>query len=184
VSSLFSRPSFQTGCGVPAGSTRLVPDVALEADGSPGNYVAEGGGWWIVGGTSGAAPQWAAYIAKLVQLGASEGIGNPGAYLYALCGTAYLHDITSGTNGDYSAGAGYDMVTGLGSIDARNFFGVLDSGSAVPALAPAGAAGLLGLLAAAGAGLARRGGRSSARPPRSRAASRANSASMTATRAR
>jgi kumamolisin len=33
ISTLFVRPSFQTGCGVP-GSTRLVPDVSLEADNS------------------------------------------------------------------------------------------------------------------------------------------------------
>src|SRR6058998_74318 len=50
----------ETGWGVPAGTKRLVPAVALEADTSPGNYVVHGGAWYIVGGTSGAAPQWAA----------------------------------------------------------------------------------------------------------------------------
>src|SRR5207249_3806017 len=30
------------------------------------------------------------------------------------------HDITAGSNGDYSAGVGYDVVTGLGSFDATN----------------------------------------------------------------
>src|SRR5207248_1528304 len=119
VSQVFARPAFQAGCGVPAGTRRLVPDVALEADTSPGNYVAENGSWWIVGGTSDAAPQWAGLAAELAQQRGGP-LGNPGALLYGLCGTAALHDITSGSNGDYSAGAGYDLVTGLGSFDARN----------------------------------------------------------------
>src|SRR5438128_9485067 len=99
--------------------SRLVPDVALEANPSPGNYVAENGSWWVVGGTSDAAPQWAGLAAELVQHHGGA-LGNPGALLYGRCGTAALHDITSGSNGDYSAGVGYDMVTGLGSFDARN----------------------------------------------------------------
>ena len=119
VSQVFARPSFQKGCGVPAGTRRLVPDVALEADTSPGNYVTENGSWWIVGGTSVAAPQWAGLAAELAQQSGGA-LGNPGELLYGLCGTAALHDITSGSNGDYSAGVGYDLVTGLGSFDARN----------------------------------------------------------------
>jgi len=119
VSLVFARPAFQRGCGVPAGTQRLVPDVALEANPSPGNYVAENGSWWVVGGTSDAAPQWAGLAAELVQQSGGA-LGNPGALLYGRCGTAALHDITSGSNGDYSAGVGYDMVTGLGSFDARN----------------------------------------------------------------
>ncbi len=119
VSQVFARPAFQSGCGVPAGPRRLVPDVALEADTSPGNYVVENGSWWIVGGTSDAAPQWAGLAAALAQQSGGP-LGNPGALLYGLCGTAALHDVTSGSNGDYSAGVGYDLVTGLGSFEARN----------------------------------------------------------------
>src|SRR3989442_318147 len=118
VSQVFARPAFQSGCGVPAGTRRLVPDVALEADTSPGNYVAENGFWWIVGGTSDAAPQWAGLAAELAQQ-CGRALGNPGALLYGVCGTAAFHDVTSGSNGDYSAGVGYDLVTGLGSFDAR-----------------------------------------------------------------
>jgi subtilase family serine protease len=121
MSQVFSRPSYQTGCGVPAGTTRLVPDVALESDTSPGNYVAENGVWYIVGGTSGAAPQWAGFFAELNQRVGGTGLGNPGPRLYGLCGTSAFHDVTLGSNGDYSAGAGYDLVTGLGTIEARNF---------------------------------------------------------------
>ncbi|HUE29893.1 MAG TPA: S53 family peptidase, partial [Verrucomicrobiae bacterium] len=119
VSQVFARPAFQAGCGVPAGTQRLVPDVALEANTSPGNYVAENGSWWIVGGTSDAAPQWTGLAAELVQQHGGA-LGNPGALLYGRCGTTAFHDVTSGSNGDYSAGVGYDMLTGLGSFDARN----------------------------------------------------------------
>jgi subtilase family serine protease len=128
VSQVFARPSFQTGCGVPAGTTRLVPDVALEADTSPGNYVVENGFWYIVGGTSDAAPQWAGLFAELAQQ-RGVGAGNPGALLYGLCGTAALHDVTSGSNGDYSAGPGYDLVTGLGSFDAKNLLAAAGGGN-------------------------------------------------------
>jgi subtilase family serine protease len=120
VSGVFARPSFQTGCGVPPGTMRLVPDVALEADSTPGNYVLKNGGWFVVGGTSGAAPQWAGYAAQLDQKVGGAGIGNPGSLLYGLCGTSAYHDITSGSNGDYTATVGYDMVTGIGTIEAHD----------------------------------------------------------------
>jgi len=120
ISEVFSRPAFQVGCGIPAGTQRLVPDVALEADTSPGEYVLEGGSWFAVGGTSGAAPQWAGFFAALDQK-AGGGLGNPGHLLYGLCGTTAYHDIVAGSNGNYSAGAGYDLVTGLGTISASDF---------------------------------------------------------------
>jgi kumamolisin len=121
VSQVFVRPAFQAGCAVPAGTQRLVPDVALASDPTPGIYLAIGGAWYAVGGTSGAAPQWAGFFAQLnQQKGRTKGIGNPGARLYALCGTPAFHDVISGSNGDYSAARGYDLVTGLGSIEAKN----------------------------------------------------------------
>src|SRR5262249_56622981 len=84
--STFARPSFQTACGVPAGSKRLVPDVALEADPSPGNYVRQAGSWFIVAGTSVAAPEWAGFFAELDQRAGGAGVGNPGARLSRLSG--------------------------------------------------------------------------------------------------
>jgi kumamolisin len=120
-SELFSRARWQTGCGVPSGTERLVPDVALEADSSPGNYVLKGGFWYSVYGTSGAAPQWAGVFALLNKAVGGSGFGDPGATLYSLCSTSAYHDITTGSNGDYSAGDGYDLVTGLGTPDVANF---------------------------------------------------------------
>ena len=84
-------------------------------------------GWWEVGGTSAGAPQWAALIAiadqgrgyaglSALTSGGSltEAQGGTQASIYNLS-AADFHDITSGSNGGYSAGAGYDGVTGLGS---------------------------------------------------------------------
>jgi kumamolisin len=121
-SNLFGRPSFQTfsACAVPSGSQRLVPDVALEADTSPGNYVVENGGWYIVGGTSDAAPQWAGIWSAFNQKAGGSGLGNPGAVLYGMCGTNKLHDVTTGSNGAYSATTGYDRVTGIGTPNVNN----------------------------------------------------------------
>ena len=122
ISRVFSRPSFQllSSCGVPAGSQRLVPDVALEAATAPGNFVIENGSWYIVGGTSGAAPQWAGILSSLNQAKSPAGSGNPGALLYGVCGSARLQDVTSGSNGAYNAGKGYDMVTGIGTPNVDN----------------------------------------------------------------
>ena len=68
------------------------------------------------------APQWAGFLAELHGRTGGAGFGNPGARLYSLCRTPAFHDITVGSNGDYSAAAGYDLVTGLGTIDADEFF--------------------------------------------------------------
>jgi kumamolisin len=121
MSAQFAKPSFQTGCGVPADGKRDVPDVSLEADPSHyGNYVEEAQVWWQVGGTSDAAPQWGGFFAELNQKKGGSGLGLPGVRLYQLCGTTAYHDVTSGSNGDYSAHAGFDQVTGAGTIEAKN----------------------------------------------------------------
>jgi hypothetical protein len=76
-------------------------------------------GWTNVGGTSAAAPQWAALIAiadqgrALAGQSSLDGFSHALPKLYQLQGD--FHDITSGSNGAYSAGPGYDLVTGLGS---------------------------------------------------------------------
>jgi kumamolisin len=122
ASTIFSKPSYQTGCNVPNDKARDVPDVSLEADPNQyGNYVINNGLWYIVGGTSDAAPQWGGFFAELNQKKGGSGLGLPGARIYQLCGTTAYHDITEGSNGAFSAGTGYDQVTGVGTIDAYEF---------------------------------------------------------------
>ena len=123
-SRFFARPAFQRGCGVPAGTRRLVPDVALIADPLPGIFYRHGGAWFVGGGTSAAAPQWAGFLALLNQRDGGRGLGHPGPRLYAVCGSGAYHDIVGGGNGDYDATPGWDAVTGLGSVSVRNLLAV------------------------------------------------------------
>jgi len=65
-----------------------------------------------VGGTSAVSPLWAGLVA-LINEGLSAHVGFINPQLYA--SPATLHDITSGSNGSYSAVPGWDACTGLGS---------------------------------------------------------------------
>jgi kumamolisin len=116
-SSRFSRPSWQVGAGVPSGTTRLVPDVALDADPNTGFYVVVNGAVQQIGGTSASAPAWAGFTALINQGRLAAGKSNLGFLnptVYPLLGTSNFRDITSGSNGLYTAAAGYDRVTGIG----------------------------------------------------------------------
>jgi kumamolisin len=123
VSNEFALPSYQQNAGVPANPEtnfvgRGVPDVSGDADPTTGYQVVVDGQSIVVGGTSAVAPLWAGLIALLNQsLGTSVGFLQP--KLYALAEGPF-HDITSGNNDDsglgfYSARAGWDPCTGLGS---------------------------------------------------------------------
>ena len=69
-----------------------------------------------IGGTSAVAPLWAGSARASTQhLGAPLGFAQP--LLYPLLGSGSFHDITSGDNGSYTAGPGWDACTGLGSPD-------------------------------------------------------------------
>jgi kumamolisin len=95
----------------------MVPDVAANADPATGYMVRVNGQAIELGGTSAAAPLWAALIVRLnAALGRKLGFVNPA--LYALA-PGSLRDITSGSNGAFSAAAGYDMCTGLGTVPAN-----------------------------------------------------------------
>jgi len=116
----FARPPWQRGPGVPAGSDRLVPDVALVADINTGGFFIWNGLFYTIGGTSWSAPTWAGFCAEINQARANRGmasIGLLGPKIYPLIETAYLRDITTGSNGPngiYNAGPGYDLCTGVG----------------------------------------------------------------------
>jgi kumamolisin len=114
---VFSRPSWQVGTGVAAGTFRLVPDVAAPADPGAGALVYLDGFPQTYGGTSWSSPTWAGFCALINQARAGAGYGSLGLLapnLYPLLGTTSLRDITSGGNGVHSAGVGYDETTGLG----------------------------------------------------------------------
>ena len=113
----FPRPPWQKGPGMPADNVRLVPDVSVAADPETGALLVLHGHVTQIGGTSWSAPVWAGFCALLNEARTSAGASplpflNPS--LYPLMSTACFRDIRSGSNGAYSAGSGYDMVTGIG----------------------------------------------------------------------
>jgi kumamolisin len=122
VSENFALPSFQSAAKVPAAPNgfqgRGVPDVSADADPASGYQVLVDGESTVIGGTSAAAPLWAGLLARI-----NQGVGKPAGYLnpliYAMkapAGSATpFHDITSGSNGSYNAGLGWDACTGLGT---------------------------------------------------------------------
>jgi hypothetical protein len=144
-----SQPSYQTGVVTQTKTARAVPDVSYDASPATGVYVYDSipfkgktYGWLDVGGTSAGAPQWSAILAIADQGRALEGLAPLDSaspqevmtILYANRGD--FHDITTGTSDgspSYSAGPGYDYVTGLGTPMANLIVGSLVShGNRIP----------------------------------------------------
>jgi len=99
---------------------RGVPDVAGNADPTTGYSVYADGSAQVVGGTSAVAPLWAALISRLAQAtGKRFGLIQTALYAGVTPGVdvAGFRDITSGNNGAYAAGPGWDACSGLGSPD-------------------------------------------------------------------
>lgn len=125
ISDFFPLPSWQANAQVPPSvndqhTGRGVPDVSGDADPQTGYQVYFDGQSIPIGGTSAVAPLWAGLLALLNQKrGKAVGYLNP--YLYQhyqqLAQNKALRDVTSGNNGAYSAGAGWDACTGLGTPD-------------------------------------------------------------------
>ena len=140
----FKKPWWQSGPGVPNDNARDVPDVSLAASADHDGYrMYAQGGFLVVGGTSASSPSFAGIITLLNQYVVAKGtqpkpgLGNinPNLYSLAQSTTQVFHDITAGdnivpcksgtagcTSGSfgYKAGAGYDLASGLGSVDAYN----------------------------------------------------------------
>lgn len=141
-SHVFTRPSFQDGVKSKVGTRRGTPDISMSAAVNGGAWVYSSFdpttvGWDVYGGTSEATPLFSGIIALADQAGGHR-VGNIQKALYAL----YAHqakangivDVNDGTNNSfegvtgYKAVNGYDLATGVGTIDALKF---------VPALAKA-----------------------------------------------
>jgi subtilase family serine protease len=125
-----------TPCAASGGFCRQVPDVSADADPNTGYIIYWNGsrsdltspsGWQSLGGTSAAAPVWAALLAVVNASSAchSSRIGFANPALYRAGSSAYgstFNDVTSGNNdltatngGLYPAGPGFDMASGLGT---------------------------------------------------------------------
>ncbi len=143
VSAAWPLPSWQKNVPTVYSNThRNVPDVSLNADPDTGYSIYYNGQWTIFGGTSCAAPLWAAFTARINQERVASqkpvlGFANPLFYTIG-DGSSYtvnFHDITEGNNLYYSAGKGYDNATGWGSFNGANLFASLTN-SGTPSSAP------------------------------------------------
>jgi subtilase family serine protease len=140
VSEFFARPSYQSGVKGVTGAVRGVPDISMSGacNGAVDVYSSYATkGWSLACGTSEATPEFAAIVAIADQIaGRSLGVINPTLYKMYAQHAAGIVDVTSGNNSvafypkggkspvtvkGYSAGKGYDLVTGVGTLDALPF---------------------------------------------------------------
>src|SRR5271157_406317 len=136
VSDTFPIPSWQANANVPPSDNpgsfkgRGLPDVSGDADPATGYQVQVDGSSFAVGGTSAVAPLWAGLLALFNQsLGAPIGYLNPNLYQSLAGDPETFQDITSGNNGDYSAGPGWDACSGWGSPDGTALLQALSPGA-------------------------------------------------------
>lgn len=132
-STVFQKPTFQVGTGVPNDSRRSIPDVALMADPiGPGYFIVQGGITTVIGGTSAAAPSWAGILTLVEQFNKGARLGNANFRIYALGanqalgGPKVYNDITTGNNNSggvmgFSAQPNYDLASGWGSVNTADF---------------------------------------------------------------
>ena len=135
ISTVWPLPDYQSTVTTLGSTTRRnVPDVSLSADPNASGYsIYYNGSWTVYGGTSCAAPLWAAFTALVNQQRAANkqadlGFPNPAIYRVAQSSkyTTAFHDIADGsTNLYYPATRGYDNATGWGSFNGANLLAQL-----------------------------------------------------------
>jgi len=136
LSTVFARPAFQDHEQSVVGDARGTPDISMSAavngavvlyasfkdfeDSPPGPD-----DWSLVGGTSEATPLFAGIVA-LVDQAVGHRVGDLDPLLYSHASIPGLVDVTKGNNSfagvtGFNAGPGYDLATGLGTVDADQF---------------------------------------------------------------
>jgi subtilase family serine protease len=142
TSEYFARPSYQNGVKAVTGAARGVPDIAMSAacDGAVNVYSSFANGppgWSLTCGTSEATPEFAAIVALADQVaGHPLGLLNPALYALSAAHAPGLVDVTAGNNTvsfhqgtpttpytvtGYQAVNGYNLVTGVGTVNASKF---------------------------------------------------------------
>lgn len=127
VSTVYAQPVWQQSVSgtAAAGAMRAVPDVALSAANHDGYFMVENNSYWVVSGTSIAAPSFAGVIALLTAKENGKGQGSVNSRLYALTAavpdpfhaTPAGNNTVPGVTGFIADGATYNLATGLGSVD-------------------------------------------------------------------
>jgi subtilase family serine protease len=145
-SHVFARPNFQTNVQPVVGGARGTPDISMNAAVDGGvwvyyTFINPTSPYHIFGGTSAATPEFSGIVAMADQL-AGRPLGLINRPLYSLASTSWqgskngIVDVTQGNNGigpfensdgntynvpGFNAGTGYDMASGLGTVDAARF---------------------------------------------------------------
>jgi kumamolisin len=115
------RPGYQAGVAAIVGSQRGIPDFSFDADPNSGVSVYDStscqgfSGWLVFGGTSVASPSLAGIVNLAGHVSRTSTSQTELTTIYSNLGTADFRDILSGTAGSFSAKAGWDFVTGVGS---------------------------------------------------------------------
>ncbi|MBV1776464.1 S53 family peptidase [Burkholderiaceae bacterium DAT-1] len=112
-----AAPTWQSGS-----NTRKVPDIAFDGDPNSGAAIYVKGKLAQIGGTSLSAPIFAALWGQVISNQTKTLSANPTAsfYKYLPTNASLFNDIKSGSNGAYSAAAGWDYTTGFGSLNIAN----------------------------------------------------------------
>lgn len=146
-SAFFPRPRYQDGVAAVTGKARGVPDISMNAACSSvvpvyGSYAGGPGGWSLNCGTSEAAPEFAGIVALAdAEAGHPLGLINPVLYMLSSVHAPGIVDVTRGNNTvsfyqggkrvtvpGFAARPGYDLASGVGTVDARYFVSELAGG--------------------------------------------------------
>lgn len=137
---IFSRPAYQDAVAGVVGARRGVPDISMSGACNGGvdvyqSFAGQPAGWYPTCGTSEATPLFAGIVALADQVaGHPLGVINPALYRLSAAGAPGVVDVTSGSTGvsftqggvlrsvaGADAAAGYDLASGIGTVDAARF---------------------------------------------------------------
>jgi subtilase family serine protease len=137
---IFPRPAYQDGVQSVVGSQRGVPDISMSGACNGGvdayqSFAGQPAGWYVVCGTSESTPLFSGIVALADQVaGHPLGLINPALYAMSAAGAPGIVDVTSGNNSvtftqshkhntvtGFPALPGYDLASGVGTIDASTF---------------------------------------------------------------
>ena len=140
TSIIFPRPAYQLSVANVVGDRRGVPDISMSGSCSGAvnvyqSFAGQPAGWGPVCGTSEAAPLFAGIVALAAQrAGHPLGLINPALYFMSEAHAAGLVDVTQGDNTvsfsqngqnvtvtGFTAQRGYDLASGVGTVDAAQF---------------------------------------------------------------
>jgi subtilase family serine protease len=140
TSIVFTRPPYQDGVAGETGDSRGVPDISMSGACNGGadmyqSFSGQPAGWYPTCGTSEATPEFAGIVALAEQVaGHPLGLINPYLYALSLSGAPGIVDIVSGNNtvrlkqdgswhtvAGFAAGHGYDLASGVGTVNASFF---------------------------------------------------------------